>query len=69
MYPEAEIPKFFGRLTTVCEAVEDNPDTCSVECFKFVKDVDYSAIIGWIRDIECDDMQKRTGHGNIVLSK
>ena len=65
VYPEAEIPEFFGRFTTVCETVKDGADTGSMECLQFVEDVDHPAIVGRIGYVEGDDMKKRAGHGKL----
>ena len=48
----------FGLLaTTIIKTMQMNFDTGFMKRFQFEKDVDRTAVIGWIRDIECKNIE------------
>ena len=57
MYLKAKILKFFGRLTPIFKTVKNNLNSGLFEGLQFVENIDDSAIVGRIGDIEGDNMK------------
>ena len=54
---EATVLQFFGMLSPVLETVQDYPDSGLRKCLDLVKNINYTAIIGRVGDVEGNNMQ------------